>query len=159
MRTLFFAAIAATFCFFSCQEKPAPKMTEMDEDILEEILKESTIIHISPKELDSLRRIDPNIPVIDVRPEADFLISHIFRAMNCFENSPDFEKRILQLSTQSPVIIYDMNSSLSLLAANKMKRLGFMQIYELEGGLARCIKEGKVLVSGKSNIDSNTILK
>ena len=133
MRTFFFAAIAATFCFFSCQEKPAPKMTEMDEDILEDILKESTIIHISPKELDSLRRIDPNIPVIDVRPEADFLIGHIFRAMSCFENSPDFEKRILHLSTQSPVIIYDMNSSLSLLAANKMKRLGFMQIYELEG--------------------------
>jgi hypothetical protein len=40
-----------------------------------------------------------------------------------------------------------------------MKRLGFMQIYELEGGMARCIKEGKILVSGKSNIDSNTILK
>ncbi|MFN0173287.1 MAG: rhodanese-like domain-containing protein [Saprospiraceae bacterium] len=155
MRTLFFAAIAATLCFLSCQEKPAPQMTGV-EDVLQYY---NTIVRISPSQLDSLRKADPNIPLIDVRSEKEFRILHIFQAINCDEDDPDFDKRILKLNVQSPVVIYDINGSRSPQVAEKMKSLGFIRVYELAGGVYGWSRAGKTVVSGKSNMDANTILK
>jgi len=154
MRTIFFSAFAAAFCFLSCQDKPVPKMTGLAGS-----LQDSTIIRVWAKEVDSLWRIDPNIPIVDVRSEQQFRICHIFRAMNCDVNAPDFAQRILRLSVQSPVIVYDLDSSLSLKAAEKMKELGFKRIYELAGGVYGWSSAGKTLVSGGSKIDSSAILK
>jgi rhodanese-related sulfurtransferase len=154
MRTLFFAAVAASFCFFSCQEKPAPKMTGLAGS-----LQDSTLIRIWPREMDSLLRINPNIPVIDVRTEAEFRTSHIYRSMSCEYNDLTFPKRIIRLNVEAPVIIYDTNSSASLEAAEDMKHLGFKRIYEIAGGLFSLAREGKALVTGESKIDSSTILK
>jgi len=156
MRSLFFAALAAAIFLFSCQENPksAPKMTGLAGN-----LQDSSIIRIWPKEMDSLLRINPNIPIIDVRPEPDFRSSHIYRSMNCDVGSPYFSKRIMRLSIETPVIVYDVNSSLSLQAAEQMKKLGFKRIYEVAGGLYSWAREGKTLVTGESKIDSSTVLK
>ncbi|MBC7775149.1 MAG: rhodanese-like domain-containing protein [Phycisphaerae bacterium] len=156
MRTLFFAAVAAAFCFFSCQNntKQAPKMTGLAGN-----LQDSSIIRIWPREMDSLLRINPNIPVIDVRTESEFRTSHIFRSMSCEFNDRTFSQRIVRLNVEAPVIIYDTNSSASLLAAEQMKQLGFKRIYELAGGLFSFAREGKALVTSESKIDSSTILK
>lgn len=153
MRTLFFAAFAAAFCFFSCQDKPA-KMTGLAGS-----LQDSTIIRIWPREVDSLKQLDPNIPVIDVRSEAEYRTSHVFRSMNCYAADPDFSQRIQRLSKETPVILYDENSALSLKAAETMKQLGFKRIYEVAGGIYSWAREGKTLVSGSSGIDSSIILK
>lgn len=122
-------------------------------------LQDSTIIRLWPHEVDSLRKIDPNIPYIDVRTELEFRTSHMYRAINCDVNSPDFEKRIVKLGLQTPVVLYDEDSSRSLKAAEKMRLLGFKRIYEVCGGLYSMAREGKTLVSGESSIDSNTVLK
>jgi len=122
-------------------------------------LQDSSIIRIWPKEMDSLLRINPNIPIIDVRPEPEFRSSHIYRSMNCDVSSPYFSKRIMRLSIETPVIVYDVNSSLSLQAAEQMKKLGFKRIYEVAGGLYSWAREGKTLVTGESKIDSSTVLK
>lgn len=154
MRYLFFA-LAATFVIFSCQNNPAPqKMTGLAGS-----LQDSTIIRVWPKEIDSLKRLDPNIPVVDVRTELEFRTSHIFRSINCDVSAPDFDRRILQLNRQAPVIVYDMSSTVSLEAAEKMKQLGFVRIYEMAGGIYSWARDGKTLVAGESGIDSNMILK
>ncbi|MFN0214506.1 MAG: rhodanese-like domain-containing protein [Saprospiraceae bacterium] len=122
-------------------------------------LQDSTIIRIWPNEMDSLLKMNPNIPIIDVRPEAEFRSSHLFRSMSCDFNSPDFSQRIMRLSVETPVIVYDMNSSISLQAAERMKGLGFKRIYEIAGGIFSLARDGKPLVAGESKIDSSTILK
>ncbi len=154
MRYLFFA-FAATFAIFSCQNKPeSQKMTG-----LAGALQDSTIMRVWPKEIDSLKRLDPNIPVVDVRTELEYRTSHIFRSINCDASAPDFDRRIQQLNKQTPVIVYDMSSTVSLQAADKMKELGFVRIYELAGGIYSWARDGKTLVSGETGIDSNLILK
>ena len=153
MRTLFFAAFAAAFCFFSCQDKSA-KMTGLAGS-----LQDSTIIRIWPREVDSLKQLDPNIAMIDVRSEAEYRTSHVFRSMNCDANAPDFSQRIQRLNKETPVILYDENSTLSLKAAETMKQLGFKRIYEVAGGMYSWAREGKTLVAGSSAIDSSIILK
>lgn len=156
MRNLIFSALTATIYLFSCQnQQPSvPKMTG-----LAGALQDSSIIRIWPAEVDSLLKINPNIPIIDVRSELEFRTSHIFRSMSCDVNAPDFAQRILRLGIENPVILYDEDSSRSLKASEKMKALGFKRTYELAGGIFSWARVGKTLVSGKSNIDSSTILK
>lgn len=154
MRKLFFVASFATFYLFSCQNQPVPKMTGLAGN-----LQDSSIVRIWPLELDSLKKINPNIPIIDVRTELQFRTSHIFRSINCSVDAPDFSQRIMRLGVENPVVVYDEDSSLSLIAAQKMTKLGFKRVYELAGGIFSWAREGKTLVSGTSNIDSSTILK
>ncbi len=154
MRSLIFTAIAAAFCLFSCQEQPASKMTGMAGAI-----QDSTIVRIWPREVDSLLKTNPNIPFIDVRTEEEFKVSHAFRAMSCDVDAPDFAQRIVKLSVEMPVILYDTDSTRSLKAAEKMRQLGFKRIYEICGGMFSWARDGKTFVSGDSKIDSSTILK
>ncbi len=154
MYKLYFIALLAIFYLFSCQNQPAPKMTGLAGS-----LQDSSIIRIWPLELDSLKKIYPNIPIIDVRTEMQFRTSHIFRSMNCSVDAPDFSQRIRRLGVENPVIVYDEDSSLSLIAAQKMTKLGFKRVYELAGGIFSWARVGKTLVTGTSNIDSSTILK
>ena len=154
MRSLILTILPATICFFSCQEKPASKMSGVAGS-----LQDSVIIRIWPKELDSLLRLNPNLPIVDIRSEIDFRNSHIFRAMSCDYSSPNFMNRIKKLGLESPVVLYDMNSSVTLEAAEEMKREGFKRVYEIAGGLFSWAREGKTLVTGESKIDSSVILK
>lgn len=154
MRNLLFAAFTAGFYLLSCQNPPPAKMTGLAGG-----LQDSTIMRVWPKEVDSLLKTNPNMPFIDVRSELEFRTSHIFRSMNCDVKAPDFSQRIIRLGLETPVIVYDEDSSLSLEAAEKMRQLGFKRIYELAGGIYSWARDGKTLVSGTSNIDSSTILK
>lgn len=155
VRTVFLA-IFLVFVLISCQnQNSAPaKMTGLAGS-----MQDSIIVRIWPEQVDSLRKIDPNIPMIDVRTELEFRTSHIFRAMSCDVNAPNFEYRIQKLDLETPVIVYDANSFFSLQAAEKMRQLGFKRVYELMGGIGRWGLSGKTLVSGESKIDSSTILK
>ncbi len=156
MRTLFFVFTAtAALCLVSCQDgKKVPKMTGLAGG-----LQDSTIVRLWPNEIDSLLKTDPNVPFIDVRSELEFRTSHIYRALNCDYNAPDFATRIQKLGLETPVILYDDGSFRSLQAAETMHQLGFKRVYEMSGGIYSWAREGKTLVSGASKIDSSTILK
>ncbi len=155
MRTSLFATIVVALFLFSCQNQPAtPKM-----EGLAGSLQDSSILRVWPLEIDSLRKIDPNIPIIDVRSELEFRTSHIYRSINCDINAPDFAQRIVRLGVDNPVIVYDTDGTRSLQAAQTMKQLGFKRTYELAGGIYSWAREGKTLVSGDSGIDSSTILR
>ena len=155
MRILLLAVLAASGCFFSCDNQgSAPKMTGLAGS-----LQDSTIMRMWPLEIDSLKKLDPNMVIIDVRTELEYRTSHIFRSLNCDVNAPDFDQRITKLPLNAPVIVYDDQGSRSLQAAEKMKHLGFVRIYELAGGISSWGTDGKTLVSGDSGIDSTIILK
>ena len=155
MRTYLFTVIVAASYFFSCQGEPkVAKMTGMAG-----ALQDSTIMRLWPHEADSLLKTNPNILYIDVRSELEFRTSHIYRSINCSVKDPDFAQRIVKLGLNTPVIVYDDDSSRSLEAAEKMAQLGFKRVYEICGGLFSLAREGKTLVSGDSKIDSSTILK
>lgn len=156
MRSLFFATVAATFILFSCQEN---KQTPKKMTGLAGSLQDSSIVRIWPLEMDTLKLSNPNIPIVDVRTELEFHTSHIYRSMNCDVSDSNFAQRIQRLDKNSPVIVYDESSSRSLQAAEIMKQLGFVRVYEIAGGIGSWAREGKTLVAGESKIDSNIVLK
>ena len=149
------AILAAACCTWACNQKaPVPKMTGLAGS-----MQDSIFVRLWPNEIDSLLRKNPNIPFVDVRSEVEFRTSHIYRSMNCPFFADNFDQRILRLDPNAPVILYDTESSVSIMAADKMRQLGFKKIYELCGGLFTWARDGKTIVSGDSGIDSSIILK
>jgi Rhodanese-related sulfurtransferase len=155
MRTILFASLAALVGLSACQNNSSSSSATG----VAASIQDSIVIRVWPAEVDSLRKIDPNMPMIDVRTELEFQTSHIYRAINCDHNAPDFAQRIVKLGTNTPVIVYDMSGVQSLVAAEKMRSLGFKRVYELAGGISKWVADGRTLVSGESKMDASTILR
>lgn len=76
-----------------------------------------------------------NVQIVDVRRPAEFEESHIKNAVNIDIESKDFDQKISELYKDVPVYVYCRSGKRSAEAAEKMKKLGFKEIYNLQGGL------------------------
>lgn len=77
-----------------------------------------------------------NIQLVDVRTEQEFRSGHIKNAllMN-WNDEAQFNERVKYLEKDKPVYVYCLAGSRSLAAANWMKKNGFTNVLELEGGI------------------------
>ena len=101
----------------------------------------SLIKDIEPEEMQQL--MDQKIVLVDVRTPAEFQNEYIPGAVNIDWNSDTFESEILDFDKTSPIIIYCRSGQRSYSAANKMKQLGFTEIYALTGGINAWSDAGK----------------
>ena len=51
-----------------------------------------------------------------------------------------------KLDRTTPIILYCRSGKRSVLSVNKISKLGFKEIYNLEGGILEWIEEGNVIV-------------
>ena len=79
----------------------------------------------------------PAAPIIDVRTPDEFSKGHIQKAKNIDWNGNDFEKQIATLDKAKPVFVYCLSGGRSSLAASKMRKEGFKEVYELDGGIMK----------------------
>ena len=79
----------------------------------------------------------PAAPIIDVRTPDEFSKGHIQKAKNIDWNGNDFEKQITTLDKAKPIFVYCLSSGRSSLAASKMRKEGFKEVYELDGGIMK----------------------
>lgn len=79
----------------------------------------------------------PNASIIDVRTPDEFSKGHLANALNYDWNGNKFEKQIATLDKSKPVFVYCLSGGRSLSAANKMRADGFMQVYEMDGGIMK----------------------
>jgi len=82
-------------------------------------------------------RSNPQALVIDVRSPSEFSESHLVNAKNIDWNGIDFENQISKLDKSQPVYVYCKGGARSEAAAKKMRDLGFLEVYELEGGILK----------------------
>jgi len=78
----------------------------------------------------------PNAPLIDIRTAGEFTDGHIEKAVNYDWYGSTFEQQIAQLDKSKPVLLYCHSGGRSAAAVEKMKTLGFKEIYELAGGIS-----------------------
>lgn len=76
----------------------------------------------------------PKWPLVDVRTPAEFSKGHLPGAVNIDWNNPDFEKMILALDKDTPVLVYCQSGKRSVTAVARMRELGFTKVTEMEGG-------------------------
>lgn len=75
--------------------------------------------------------------VIDVRTPAEFNKGHIDGALNIDWNGNDFNNHIALLEKNNTVMVYCLSGSRSAAAADKMRSIGFTEVYEMDGGIMK----------------------
>jgi phage shock protein E len=79
---------------------------------------------------------EPDAYIIDVRTKAEYLNIRIPNSVLIDIFTRDFSERIDKLDREKSYFIYCQSGSRSLVAANKMSKMGFQKIYNLMGGIA-----------------------
>lgn len=116
--TLF--SIFLVLALFSCNDIPAQK------NDLSEILSSA----------DYAERIaNGDVTIIDVRTPAEYAEGHIENAININVNSDNFESHFAEFDKEKPLYIYCRSGGRSQQAAKKLHDMGFLEIYDLKGGI------------------------
>lgn len=75
--------------------------------------------------------------LIDVRTAEEFAEGHLAGAKNYDWNGGHFEHQVMGLDKTKPVFVYCLKGGRSSSAADRLRNLGFTEVYELEGGTAK----------------------
>ncbi len=98
-------------------------------------LRKKRLNQVLQQEVFINRVAEEGVQLVDVRTPEEFEKGHLYEASNIdFLNSATFEEQIQRLDKAKPVYIYCRSGARSGKAAEHMKQLGFILIYDLEGG-------------------------
>ena len=76
-----------------------------------------------------------NIQLLDVRTPEEFFSGHIKNPLQADWNDvQEFDRRLAFIDKTKPVYVYCLAGGRSAAAANKMRKLGYSNVYELKGG-------------------------
>ncbi|TAG93166.1 MAG: thioredoxin [Bacteroidetes bacterium] len=75
--------------------------------------------------------------ILDVRTSGEFAENHLTKAINIDWNGNDFLEKIKFLEKEKPVFVYCLSGGRSGSAAQKLTSLGFKEVYNMEGGIAK----------------------
>jgi rhodanese-related sulfurtransferase len=89
--------------------------------------------NVDVAEFEKLRADKKNV-VLDVRTQKEFDAGHIPRAVNIDVNAPDFEQKVAGLEKHKTYLVHCGAGVRSAKACDKMSRLAFPKLYNLEGG-------------------------
>ncbi|MCV6631696.1 MAG: rhodanese-like domain-containing protein [Flavobacteriaceae bacterium] len=74
------------------------------------------------------------VQLIDVRTPGEFRMGHIKKAKNINYFSSNFAEECSKLDNTKPVYLYCKSGNRSRQASRKLAKLGFEEIYDLQGG-------------------------
>lgn len=111
--------------FMACGQKESSKQGEKDD--------QAVISLISPEDLS---KINKDAQLIDVRQPREFASGHLENAVNMNLYAGDFEKQLMTLDKNKEVYLYCLSGIRSANAARKLKKMGFVKVYDLQGGLS-----------------------
>ena len=78
----------------------------------------------------------PGTVIIDVRTPEEFAQGHVEGALNIPVEYPDFAAQISALDPNSTYAVYCRSGNRSAVATQQMQGLGYVHIYDLNGGFA-----------------------
>jgi len=126
--TLKYILVVAFFTIFSCSLINNESINQMNSDELIEFIELNDAI------------------LVDVRTEDEYNSGYIENSLNIDYFSNDFSVNADKLDKSKPIILYCRSGKRSSMSANKISKLGFKEIYNLEGGILEWIEEGNVIV-------------
>ncbi|MBX7224772.1 MAG: thioredoxin family protein [Chitinophagales bacterium] len=80
-------------------------------------------------------KLTSSAQIMDVRTPEEFAGGHIKGAINIDWNSPNFAKESSTLDKERPVFVYCLSGGRSASAAAYLQENGFVEVYNLEGGI------------------------
>lgn len=119
-----FISIFVFISFMACGQKESSNKGEND--------VEAVISLVSPKDFS---KINLDAQLIDVRQPREFASGHLENAVNMNLYAGDFETQIMTLDKNKEVYLYCLTGKRSSSAARKLKKMGFVKVYDLKGGI------------------------
>lgn len=104
---------------------------------------------LDPKTFSEKLKSTPNAVLLDVRTEEEFAKEYIEGALLANWNGNDFQRRIDAIDKNAPVFVYCLSGGRSSSAAAAMRKQGYKEVYELQGGILKWKSAGLPVVSGK----------
>jgi rhodanese-related sulfurtransferase len=91
---------------------------------------------------------DSSIQILDVRTKGEFNSGYINKALQAdWNDSKEFERRVRFIDKNKPVYVYCLAGGRSAEAAAKLRKQGFKNVLELDGGINAWKANNKSLVS------------
>lgn len=84
-----------------------------------------------------------NVQLIDVRTEEEWQEGHLKNAQRFEINNPNWDEQIATLDKTKPVYVYCAKGVRSARSAKQLKKAGFTEIYDLDGGIIAWKEAGK----------------
>ncbi len=116
------------FMFFSCVLNGDYPINQMNSDELLDFIEINSAV------------------LVDVRTHDEYNSGYIENSLNIDYLSNDFSENIEKLDKNTPIVLYCRSGKRSSLSANKLSKLGFKEIYNLEGGILDWIEIGNSVV-------------
>ena len=109
------------------------------------LINNESINQINSDELIDFIELNDAI-LVDVRTEDEYNSGYIENSLNIDYFSNAFSVNADKLDKNTPIILYCRSGNRSSMSANKISKLGFKEIYNLEGGILEWIEEGNAIV-------------
>ncbi len=90
---------------------------------------------------------DPSVVVVDVRTPAEFAEGHLARAVLVDFNASNFRDQIAQFDRSATYFVYCHTGNRSAQTTAVMAELGFVNVNELDGGIAAWQGAGGLVVT------------
>lgn len=116
------------FMFFSCGLNGSSSINQMNSDELLDFIEINNAI------------------LVDVRTQDEYNSGYIENSLNIDYLSNDFSGNIEKLDKNIPIILYCRSGKRSSMSANKLSKLGFKEIYNLDGGILKWIEIGNSVI-------------
>lgn len=98
-------------------------------------------------DVDSLHKMNREVILLDAREPGEFAVSHIEGAINCGYDR--FDRNLLDnLDKSRPVVVYCSIGYRSEKIAQKLRKAGFVEVYNLYGSIFEWVNRGLPVVDG-----------
>jgi rhodanese-related sulfurtransferase len=103
---------------------------------------DTEVKNISVEEMQSLLKMD-EVQLVDVRTPKEYESGYIANSQNIDYMASDFDEAVKVLNKEFPVILYCRSGRRSADGSKKLLKAGFVEVYNLEGGIIQWQKELK----------------
>jgi rhodanese-related sulfurtransferase len=94
----------------------------------------ATTVNLNVSEF-SQKITEPGVIIVDVRTPEEFASGHIEGALNIDFNSGNFANEITRLNPSETYAVYCRSGNRSGVATEQMAELGFVDMYDMQGGI------------------------
>ena len=118
----------AFFLFFSCGLNSDTLINQVNSDELLEFIEIN------------------NAVLVDVRTHDEYSSGYIENSLNIDYLSIDFNQNVEELDKNTPIVLYCRSGKRSSRSANILSKLGFNEVYNLQGGILDWVEIGNTVV-------------
>ncbi len=99
----------------------------------------------------------PQAQLIDVRTSGEYGGGHLPKAQNMDVRSADFQQKIQSLDKTKPLFVYCLSGGRSAAASEILRKNGFTQVYDLQGGYLKWTSKNKPVENTQAQTNTKEI--